>query len=510
MSDLIFCLDSGTTAVKAAAYTTDGVLAALHEVPNSALRRHGLCAEQDMALTRDLAWTALRGCAERATGRPRGLIITGQGEGVWPLDASGAPIGDALTWLDGRSVDLLAELERAGTLAAVTEITGAQPTAASPSVQMLWMQRHDPARYARIAHVLRSKEWLFYSATGAMLCEPSTAMLTWGAWRRQEVAGEVERLMGLDGALPRLPALASIGDTARPLGAAAASATGLPQGLPVLLGPSDVQATAIGLGVGVLDGVARASIFGTSAIHVGYFEEAALLPPKPRGAMIQPSVNPGAFLCVHPCFNGTTTLRHVEALVGKAAASAADLPAWSGLVLHPFFEPGGERAPITDARARAALFGLTSTTDARQVDRAAREALAFNARMSHDSMGADGSAIAFGGGLANDDGFAALLARVLGRRVLRPASPQAGLAGIGLVAAHHLGGIGLREIGRRWLGGASRVDEPATGPETDFLARKFALYTRLISVLAPLWPEVVALQRDARQLAGDGIQGAPS
>lgn len=511
MADLIFCLDAGTTAVKAAAFTLDGELVALHEMPNGALRRDGVRAEQDMAVTRDEAWQTLQACVAQAHGRgePRGLIVTGQGEGVWPLDAQGEPLGLASTWLDGRAGALLAELEAAGTLAAIAEITGTQPTLASPSIQLLWLQRHDPQRYARIAHVLRAKEWLFHGLTGEFGCEPSTAMLTWGDWRRQGVADEIPRLLGLQGLRERLPALATIADSPRPLTAGAATALGLPAGLPVMLGPSDVQATAIGVGVGVLDGVNRASIFGTSAIHVGHFASAAALPARPRGAMLQASIVPGAYFCIHAGFNGTTTLRHMRALLGQPAAPSASVCAPSGVVLHPFFEPGGERAPLTDPNARASLIGLCAATDAAELAWAAREALAFNARLSHDSLGDDGGAVAFGGGLAHDDTFAALLATVLGRRVLRPASPHAGLVGIGLIAGHHLGGVAMRELGARWLAGDSRIDVPTPGAHARFLDRKFDLYKRLIDVLGPLWPELVALQQQARELAGDSPGHTP-
>lgn len=498
MADLIYCLDSGTTVVKAAAITTDGKLVALQEVPNDALRRDGVRAEQDMAATRAAAWHTLQRCVAQTSGRACGLIITGQGEGVWPLGRGGEPLGDALTWLDGRSAQLVAELDRTGTLDAVAEVTGTLPTTASPSVQLLWLQRHDPERFQQIAHVLRSKEWIFFGLTGALVSEPSTAMLTWGDWRRQQLSDAVERQLGLRCGLAALPALKPIGDTVRPLAAAPAAATGLPQGLPVWLGPSDVQATAIGLGVGVLDGVNRASIFGTSAIHIGYFDDVARLPPKPRGAMLQSFVEAPAFLCVHAGFNGTTTLRHVQALLGGQGAGSQR--ALSGLVLHPFFEPGGERAPLTDPHARATLFGLRGTTDAAQVAWAAREALAFNARISHDMMGTDPGAVAFGGGLAADDAFAALLASVLQRRVLRTASPHAGLLGLGLMAAHHLGRAPLRELATRWLAGDPRIDAPDDGALARFLDRKYDLHVRLLERLAPLWPEVAALQAEADRL----------
>ena len=41
MQELIFCLDSGTTSVKAAAFSMDGRLLAISEQPNQALRRNG-------------------------------------------------------------------------------------------------------------------------------------------------------------------------------------------------------------------------------------------------------------------------------------------------------------------------------------------------------------------------------------------------------------------------------------------------------------------------------------
>lgn len=505
MADLIFCLDSGTTAVKAAAFTLAGELVALHEAPNGALRRHGLCAEQDMAVTRSEAMQVLAACVAKAQGRgqPRGLIVTGQGEGVWPIDAHGEPVGLASTWLDGRAHDVLAALSAAGTLAAVAEITGTQPTLASPSVQLLWLQQHQPARYARIASVLRAKEWLFHGLTGELLCEPSTAMLTWGHWREQRAEREIPRLLGLQSVSERLPQIVPIAESRRPLTAGAAALTGLPQGLPVMLGPSDVQATAIGIGVGVLAGVNRGSIFGTSAIHIGHFANAASLPKRPKGAMLQASVEPGAYFCVHPGFNGSTTLRHVRALLGQPEAATPARRALSGVLMHPFFEPGGERAPVTNPDARAGLFGLGASSSHDEIAWAAREALAFNARLSHDSMGDDGQPLAFGGGLAHDDGFAALLATVLGRRVLRPASPHGGLVGVGLIAGHHLGGVPLRELAARWLGADGRITEPTQDGDAAFLDRKFTLYKRLIDALEPLWPEFVALQSDARHLAGE-------
>jgi sugar (pentulose or hexulose) kinase len=97
MAPILLCLDSGTTAVKAAAFDRDGRLVALAQRPNSALRRHGERVEQDMEASRDDALAVLADCVSRAEGKAEGLIVTGQGDGLWPLDAGLRPVGRAMT-----------------------------------------------------------------------------------------------------------------------------------------------------------------------------------------------------------------------------------------------------------------------------------------------------------------------------------------------------------------------------------------------------------------------------
>ncbi|RDW12529.1 FGGY family carbohydrate kinase, partial [Paracoccus thiocyanatus] len=181
MTGALLCLDSGTTSVKAAAFDGHGRLLAGAERANGALYRDGLRVEQDMDLTRAEALAVLRDCVAQLPGDVAGLIVTGQGDGLWPVDGTGQPVGRALTWLDGRARGLAANMAPA--LDAVQAATGSRPTAASASLQLLWLQQNDPARHARIAHALRLKEWLFLSLTGRALAEPTALLPVWGDWR---------------------------------------------------------------------------------------------------------------------------------------------------------------------------------------------------------------------------------------------------------------------------------------------------------------------------------------
>ncbi|MBY6089416.1 FGGY family carbohydrate kinase [Maritimibacter alkaliphilus] len=496
MTRLLICLDSGTTAVKAAAFDLAGHLLASAERPNTALRREGARVEQDMEASRDLAMAVLRDVAAQAQGRPEGLILTGQGDGLWPVDAEGRPVGNAFTWLDGRARALAAAMAPA--LDAIEAVTGARPTAAAQSLQLLWLQQNAPERFARIAHALRLKDWLFYTLTGTLLAEPTAALPVWGSWRSGETSRLVQEALGLTRGVELQPAFAPVGEARAALSPAAAAITGLPAGLPVLLGPGDVQSTLIGLGLGTRPEVTRASVFGTSAIHACLLDDPDTMPEAPRGAMVQKYVLGEGYLCFHPCFNGATVLAHLGGVFRDPATPHE--PAYSPLILHPFLEPGGERAPWTDPEASGALFGLTAATTPAQIAWAGREALAFVACTSHAMMGAPGGALSLGGGLARDAAFARFLATCTGVPVLRSPTAHAGPRGLAAIAATHLLDAGQEDIALHWIGPAEERLMPDTGPVADYAQGKYAAFRQLIDTTRPHWAVLSDLAAKAAPL----------
>ncbi|MFX4295734.1 FGGY family carbohydrate kinase [Pseudosulfitobacter pseudonitzschiae] len=497
---MILCLDSGTTAVKAAAFDASGQLLAHVDLPNTALTRTGLRVEQDMDASRELAVRALRDCMARTPGHaPRGLILTGQGDGLWPLDADGQPVGPAMTWLDGRARGLVSELGSA--LDRIEDITGSRPTAAAQSLQLLWLQRHEPDRFQRIAKILRLKDWLFYAFTGTLQAEPSAALPVWGSWRDGSMSAEIPKVLGLTRGIDVLPEFAPVGQCRAPLSASAAQACGLPEGLPVLMGPGDVQATLIGLGLGTRPEVTRASVFGTSAIHACLLDDPDTMPQKPRGAMVQQFVLGDGFLCFHPCFNGATLLQHLQGQFRDLPSSVS--PAYSGLVVHPFFEPGGERAPWTDPQASAALFGLSAATTPQQIAWAGREALAFVARVSHMMMGAAQGALSLGGGLARDANFARFLATCLGTPVVRSPTAHAGPRGLAAIAAPHLLDASPADVAAHWIGPSEDRITPQSGPVARYADAKFASFRDLVDTTSPHWAALSDIADAAAHLNED-------
>ena len=489
---VLLCLDSGTTSVKAAAFDAKGRLLAKAERPNGALHRDGARVEQDMPRTRDEALEVLRDCAAQVAGPIAGLIVTGQGDGLWPVDGGGQPVGRALTWLDGRARGLIGAMAPA--LDAVQAATGSRPTAAAASLQLLWLQQNEPDRHARITHALRAKEWLFLALTGRLMAEPSALLPVWGDWRSGALTPVVAQSLGLSRGTELLPELAPVGAARAGLSPKAAQATGLPPGLPVLLGPGDVQSTLIGLGLGSR-GISRASIFGTSAIHACLLDDPTVMPQAPAGAMIQQFALGSGYLCFHPCFNGATLLHHLSRRLADLPSAPA--PDYSALILHPFLEPGGERAPWTDPNATGALIGLTAASTPAQIAWAGREALAFVTRASHAMMGAPDGTLSLGGGLAGDTHFAQFLATVTGCTVQRSPGSHAGLRGLAAIAARFL--LDAPDPAP-WIGPPAQRLAPDPGPVAAYADHKYRLFLALLKAVSPLWEPLSALQDQAATL----------
>lgn len=489
---VLLCLDSGTTSVKAAAFDAGGQLLAQAERPNGALHRGGARVEQDMACTRDEALQVLRDCAAQVTEPFVGVIVTGQGDGLWPVDAQGQPVGRALTWLDGRARGLVAAMAPA--LDVVQAATGSRPTAASASLQLLWLQQHEPDRHARITHALRAKEWLFLSLTGRLMAEPTALLPVWGDWRSGALLSVVAESLGLSRGVELLPELAPVGAAQAGLSPQAAKVTGLPPGLPVLLGPGDVQSTLIGLGLGS-PGITRASIFGTSAIHACLLDDPATMPQAPAGAMVQQFALGSGYLCFHPCFNGATLLHHLARRFADLPQATA--PDYSPLILHPFLEPGGERAPWTDPNATGAIIGLTAASTPAQIAWAGREALAFVTRASHAMMGGPDGVLSLGGGLAGDAYFAQFLATVTGCTVQRSPGSHAGLRGLSAIAARFL--LDAQDPAP-WISVDGQRLVPDTGPVAAYAEEKYRLFFASLEAVSRFWDPLSALREQAETL----------
>ena len=268
--DLIIGIDAGTSVLKSVAFTLDGVQIAMASRPNSYSRFGRGCVEQDMLRTWDDARQTLCELAAIVpdlASRVVGLAVTGQGDGCWLIDADGEPIGDALIWLDSRAAEMAANFVARPDHAAHYATTGTGLNACQQSIQLAWLQQHQPERLQRAATALHCKDWLYFKLTGRRAVDPRKASLPMAIFATETMRLIGERL-GIARQAHLLPDIIDGVRTHHVLTATAAAATGLPSGLPVVLGYVDVVCSAIGGGLYDATREVGCSILGSTGMHM--------------------------------------------------------------------------------------------------------------------------------------------------------------------------------------------------------------------------------------------------
>ncbi|HET9287246.1 MAG TPA: xylulokinase [Gaiella sp.] len=403
-------LDVGTTGVKALALSADGeVLAVATRGYPLSTPRPGW-SEQDPEDWWRAAESAL---AEVASGREvAGIGLSGQMHGLVTLDESGRVIRPAILWNDQRTAEECAEIEQRVGFERLVALTGNRALTGFTAPKLLWLRRHEPEAYARIARVLLPKDVVRQRLTGDWAIDASDASGTLLLdVEQRDWSGEVIEALELPSVwLP--PVLES------PARAGAVRAGHERQGTPVAAGAGDQAAAAVGVGA-VRPGVLSV-VLGTSGV---------VLAPLPAYAHDDEArvhafchAVPGTWQAMGVMLSAAGSLQWVrdvaapgspfDGLVDEAGAWPAGA---EGLVFLPYL--AGERTPHADPDARGAFVGLHVRHDRGALVRAVLEGVAFGLRDSFDllgELGVEATAARASGGGARSRLWLRIVASVLG------------------------------------------------------------------------------------------------
>ena len=402
-------LDVGTSSTKAIAVAPDGAVIARaggeHRVSTPAPGQ----SEQDPELWWRAAEAAL---AELGVPDVAGIGLSGQMHGLVLLDERLRPLRPAILWNDQRTAAECEEIERAVGLERLIELTGNRALTGFTAPKLLWVRRHEPDVYARIAHVLLPKDYVRLRLTGELATDVSdasgTLLFDVGA---RDWSEQVLELLGLPGEWfpPALESAAVSGSTAA--------------GVPVAAGGGDQAAGAVGVGV-VRPGSVSVAL-GTSGVVFGVLPELAV---DPRGtAHTFCHAVPGTWHAMGVMLSAAGALEWlqrsvvpgtpIEALLDAAAGWE---PGCEGLQYAPYL--AGERTPHADPDARGALVGLSASHTRGHVMRAVLEGVAFGLADSFDllrALGCETTVARASGGGARSDLWLRICASVLGVPVCR-------------------------------------------------------------------------------------------
>ncbi len=412
-TEALIGLDVGTSGVKAVAISPDGELLATVEEGYPLSSPHIGWSEQNP----EDWWRAAQSCLAQLPAGPIG--IAGQMHGLVVLDADDAVLRPAILWNDQRTAAECAEIEERIGLGRLIELTGNRALTGFTAPKLLWLRRHEPDVYARIAHVLLPKDYVRFRLTGERAIDAAEASgtLLFDVAQRQWSAEVCDALE-----IPRewLPASHESTEIA---------------------GAGDQAAAALGVGIaspGVLS-----VVLGTSGVVFA----------------VLPAYAPDVEARVHVFCHAVPDTWHAMGVMLSAAASAgwlrggrgaehaqldAEAERWSpgvdGLLFAPYL--AGERTPHADPDVRAAFTGLSLHHDRGALWRAMLEGVAFGLRDSLEllrELGVDPTSARVSGGGARSALWLRIVASVLGVPLELTASPEGSAFGAALLAGVRAG-----------------------------------------------------------------------
>lgn len=393
-------LDLGTSGLKGILIDdTQGVLAEA-SAPLSVSRPHEGWSEQSPADWISAAESVLQQLAAHGLGKVRGIGLSGHMHGATLLDDSDEVLRPCILWNDTRSHEEAAELDGDPLF---RRVTGNIVFPGFTAPKLVWVRRHEPAVWDRVAKVLLPKDYLRLWLTGEHVAEMSDAAGTsWLDTGARDWSDACLAATGLSRA--QMPRLVEGSDVSGSLRDALAARWGLPKGVVVAGGGGDNAASGVGVGV-VRAGDAFVSL-GTSGVlfaaNDGY-------QPAPETAVHTfCHALPNTWHQMGVILAATDALNWFAGMVGDSAANLTGalggLQAPGKTLFLPYL--GGERTPLNDAAIRGAFVGLEHATDRSAATRAVLEGVTFAIRDSRDALAATGTKlerlIAVGGGTRSD------------------------------------------------------------------------------------------------------------
>ena len=379
-----------------------------------------------------------------------------------------------ILWNDIRSEAQVRRLEaEAGGL--IRARTGNSINCTWSLAQLAWVKEHEPDIYARVRHVLFSKDYLLYRLTGERAADHSSAVSSLLVdkqtldWDPDLLA--LARLT--PGAVPGIvPSATVIGG----LTVQAAADMGLPRNVPVIIGMLDSAAELIG--VGATDPSVAVIRLGTAG-GVMTLTEA---PAWRDGCMLYPHPIQPLWYYQAGTNAATISLRWALDLLGMSTNTGyaeldslvAQVPAGAdGLLFHPYLL--GERAPYWSSRIRGGFSGATIDHGRGAFLRAVQEGVAYSLRDCTALLDWEAvTAIRLCGGGAKSDSWCRIIADVLGLPVVQMQQQDASALGAALIAVAGWGGLDLRQVASAVVGEAVRIEpDPAHRDVYDSGYRKY-------------------------------------
>jgi xylulokinase len=480
MTDYICAFDIGTTGVKAGILTPDG------KVVGTAYREYGIqiSGPQWVEQSVDEMWQAQgEACKQLLKDTaidPKQIVAIGiscQRATFVPVDKDQKPLMNFIGWQDQRSIEQCDRMKKQIGLERYYKIAGLPLDPIAAISKIVWLKDNRPDIFEK-AHLFASTQNVHLTQLGVenAPCDlPDAAYL--GLLDVDNLAWSVELLDTLGIPAEKMPRLVPSGTQVGTVSKAAAEATGLAEGTPIVTAGGDLQNAGLGMGVAepgyVSVGIGTGGGVLICTDRPLRHPDIALncLPHAVAGTWEMEGIalaSGGAYKWVRDTLGESECLRAAEEGVDPYEllnAQAGEAPAGSnGLLMMPMLLGAG--SPNWDPQARGVILGLKASTSKCDIVRAVMEGICLELRWIIESAERLGTAIEevrIWGGAAKSPLWNQIAANVYGVPAARTEVPDAGLIGASICAGV---GVGMfadaRDGARRMVRIAERYEpDPA-------------------------------------------------
>ena len=345
----------------------------------------------------------------------RGIGVGGQMHGLVALDEKDAVIRPAILWNDGRTAEETDWLNTVIGKEKLSALTGNIAFAGFTAPKLLWMQKHEPENFKRIAKIMLPKDYINYRLTGVHACDYSDAsgMLLLDVEHKCWSKEMLEICSLSESQMPRLfESYEVIGS----IQGFVSGALGLPRDCLVVAGAGDNAAAAVGTGV-VGEGGCNISL-GTSGTLFISSQRFGVDPYNALHAFAHADGGWHLMGCMLSAASCNKWLCEEILKTADYAGEQVDITPDKLGRNRVFFLPYlmGERSPINDTDARACFLGMSMDSSRADLVQAVLEGVSFAIRDSLEvakSLGVTPERSKLCGGGARSPLWRRILANVL-------------------------------------------------------------------------------------------------
>jgi xylulokinase len=478
MGELLIGIDIGTSTVKAVLTAPDGRIITRASIEYPTYFPNPGWAEQDPQDWWRGVVQSVRMLEAASYGNVAGIGVSGQGCAVTLIDRDGRVIRPAIIWMDSRSEPQCQHL-RDCCLEDVLAQNGKMPAPYNADPVLMWLCENEPAAIEASQTSLTTTAYINFCLTGKIAANVSDASILM-AFDLERQAWSEDLIQSFDVPGRLYPALAACDQVIGELSSAAAQELGLQPGIPVIAGGEDTSSAGLASG-SVRQGMAFLSLGTAGTIYV----------PADRK-----TVHPHLLTFMH-------VLKGQYLLGGSMAALGASLswchrllgdkldfegmlalaqesePGAGGLVFLPYMS--GELQPINDGNARGLLFGLSLSTEKKNIVRAILEGTAFAIAHNLDvieGLGISISEVRAVGGPTRSALWCQVIADIIGRPLNVVSNEGGAPLGNALLAAKGVGLIQDLSESALKVVRIERTYRPNPGL-SDFYQDLFSIYLQL-------------------------------